>query len=76
MDPSHDDDRPSDDNNGLPEKEIPWIFGKPEKCDSVEAKQALSYREICSDARFAINCQGKITLELILKAPMCVYNMN
>ena len=34
MDSSHNDDRPSDDNNGLPEKEIPWIFGKPEKCDS------------------------------------------
>ena len=29
-----------------------------------------------SDARFAINCQYKMTLELILKAPMCVYNMN
>ena len=34
MDSSHNDDRPSDDNNGLPEKKIPWIFGKPEKCDS------------------------------------------
>ena len=41
MDSSHNDDRPSDDNNGLPEKEIPWIFGKPEKCDSVEAKQTF-----------------------------------
>ena len=43
---------------------------------AVEAQQILSYRDICRDARFAINCQGKVTLELILKAPMCVYNMN
>ena len=43
---------------------------------AVEAKQALSYRKICSDARFAINCQGKITLELFFKTPMCMYYMN
>ena len=24
-------------------KEISWIFGKPEKCDSVKAKQAFCY---------------------------------
>ena len=57
-------------------KEISWFFGKPEKCDSVKAKQAFCYRLIWSDVRFAINCQGKMTLEQILKAPMCVCYIN